>query len=62
MSEEVEKRAGALTHEIPSNIPTQFDFGHTDAPVNYHRKNRRAQRLFFTSFPKMNQIFEHVRL
>jgi hypothetical protein len=38
MSEEVEKRAGALTHEIPSNIPTQFDFGHTDAPVNYHKK------------------------
>lgn len=25
MSEEVEKRGAALTHEIPSNIPTQFD-------------------------------------
>jgi hypothetical protein len=25
MSEEVEKRAGALTHEISSNSPTQFD-------------------------------------
>ncbi len=24
MSEEVEKRTGALSHEIPSNIPTQL--------------------------------------
>lgn len=25
MSEEVEKRGAALTHEIPSNIPTQVN-------------------------------------
>ena len=50
MSEEVEKRAGALTHEIPSNIPTQFDFGHTDAPVNYHKKKQTRPKTLLHFF------------
>jgi hypothetical protein len=52
MSEEVEKRAGALTHEISSNNPTQFDISARRHRGLTQNKTRHAQRSLFN---KLNQ-------
>jgi hypothetical protein len=60
MSEEVEKRAGALTHEISSNNPTQFDISARRHRGLTQNKTRHAQRSLFNKIE--SKIFEHACL